>query len=289
MITVFADTDCDITKENYEDLGVKIISMPYFLGEKEIHPSEDDLPYDAHEFYEKLRGGLMPKTSGLSPETYINYFEPELKKGNDVLYIHFSSGMSGTFNAMNIAIGELKEKYPNRTITPFDTLGISILGLSIVKEMTDKLKSGATLEETIKYGEEERAHTACYFFANDLLFFKRSGRLSGMSAIAGTIFGVKPIITMNEEGKMVVVGKEAGRPNAVKHLVRTVKELGDDIKNHPFYVIGSDCDKFADELIRELKKEFGDDLKITTGSLNPTSGCHCGPSTLGLAFHSKHR
>lgn len=289
MITVFADTDCDVTKDNCEALGVKIISMPYFLGDKEIRPSEDDNPYDPHEFYEKLRQGLTPKTSGLSPATYIAYFEPELQKGNDVLYIHFSSGMSGTFNAMEIAIEELKTKYPERKIVTFDTLGISILGLSIVKEMTDKLKQGASLEETIKYGEEEKKHTACYFFANDLLFFKRSGRLSGMNAIVGTLFGVKPIIVMNDEGKMAVIGKEAGRPNAIKHLVNTVKKLGDDIKNHPFYVIGSDCAKFQDELCAALKKEFGEDLNIIQGSLNPTAGCHCGPSSLGVAFHAIHR
>lgn len=289
MIKLFVDTDSDVTGDIASELGAGLISMPYTIKGKEFFPYEDGKKIDFHHFYDELRHGNMPKTSGLSPETYIRYFEPEFKKGNDIFYVHFSSGMSGTFNAMNIAVEQLKETYPDRKFYSFDTLGISILALSQVKEIAAKLQSGASIEDTLKYAEEERKHTACYFYANDLIFFKRSGRVSGLSAVMGTIFGIKPIIVMNEEGKMVAVGKEPGRLNAVKHIVRTVEELGDDIKNHPFLLCHCDCENLAKELEKELKAKFGDDLKIETMMLNPTSGAHCGPSAMGIAFHAKHR
>ena len=116
MIILFTDTDTDMTPSVAKELGYNLISMPYSINEKEIYPYVDFNEFDYKSFYNLLRSGVLPKTSAISPVTYINYFEPFLKEGHDILYVHFSAAMSGTFSALHIAEEELKEKYPDRKI-----------------------------------------------------------------------------------------------------------------------------------------------------------------------------
>ena len=112
-LTLFADTDCDIRPEVAEEYGYRLISMPYTIDGKEVFPYETEKTFNPHAFYDRLRNGDIPKTAGLSPEKYISYFEPELQKGNDILYVHFSSKLSGTFNAMARQLQETLEEVEN--------------------------------------------------------------------------------------------------------------------------------------------------------------------------------
>ena len=125
MVTIFTDTDTDITLKEANEHNIKLISMPYIIGEKEIKPYVDFTEFDSSTFYNELRNGLVPTTCAINTEIYRQYFEAELKKGNDILYIHFSRNMSGSFNAMDLTINELKEEYPDRTIYTIDTKGIT--------------------------------------------------------------------------------------------------------------------------------------------------------------------
>ena len=168
MLVLFADTDMDLTKKEAKELGYKLISMPYSIGNDLIYPYDSWDEFKAHEFYEQLRGGTLPKTSSISEEKYVEYFEPEFKKGNDIFYVHFSRNMSGTFDAMDKAVEKLKEKYPERKFYEVDTLGISILGYIIAKEIADLFKDGKTVEEVLEWAKKEIKHYACYFFADDL-------------------------------------------------------------------------------------------------------------------------
>ena len=133
MLKIFTDTDTDITLEEAKKYGYDLISMPYVIDDKEIKPYEDFEVFDYEEFYNVLRKGVLPTTCAINPEKYREYFEPTLAEGHDILYVHFSKAMSGTFNAMNIALEELKEEYPDRTVYTIDTKGITILSLNIVK------------------------------------------------------------------------------------------------------------------------------------------------------------
>ena len=136
MFQLFTDTDTDITPEVANKYGYKLISMPYEMPDgTTVYPYEDFENFNYTEFYNKLRNGALPTTFAISPEKYIEYFEPCLKEGKDILYVHFSAAMSGTFNAMKLAIKELKEKYPNRTVYTIDTKAITILSYNIVKEI----------------------------------------------------------------------------------------------------------------------------------------------------------
>jgi DegV family protein with EDD domain len=263
--------------------------MPYSIGDKEVYPYEDFKEFKSHEFYEKLRKGTLPKTFAISPEKYMNYFEPEFEKGNDIIYISFSKAMSGTFNSMNIALEELKEKYPERKFYQIDTKGITIMSNIIVKEIGDMLINGKTPEEILEWSKTEIDHYATYFFADNLSFFRKSGRVTNLKGFMGDLFGVRPILNMNAEGMMTNIDKTKGRMGAILKLVEYVKTLGDDVKNYRVIIGHSDNLELAQKLEAELKKEFGDDLKTEFVIVNPTAGSHCGPDGIGVAFHSSRR
>lgn len=289
MLVLFADTDMDLTKKEAKELGYKLISMPYSIGSDLVYPYESWNEFKAHEFYEKLRNGTLPKTSSISEEKYLEYFESEFKKGNDIFYVHFSRNMSGTFDAMDKAVEKLKEKYPERKFYEVDTLGISILGYIIAKEIADLFKNGKTVEEVLEWAKKEVKHYACYFFADDLKFFKQSGRVSNLAGTMGTLLGIRPIIYMNDEGKMLNIGKEKGRFRAIEKLVGYFEELSVDPKEHRIILASADNDELVQEMKDKLEEKYGKGLKIETTTVNPTIGAHCGPDTVGLAFYAKHR
>lgn len=290
MYQLFTDTDTDVTPEIAAEYGYKLISMPYTLSDgKDVYPYEDFEKFDYKAYYDKLRGGEIPKTFALSPEKYIERFEPTLKEGKDILYVHFSAAMSGTFNAMNIAWQELKEKYPERKLFTVDTKGVTICSYNIVREIGDMAKNGATADEIIAWAEKEVDKFAVYFFADDLKFFGRSGRVSGLTAAMGGILGIRPIINMNSEGIMNSVSKAKGRRGAMKSLLEYVDRLQDDIKAHRVIIGHADACELAIEMENKLKFLYGEDLNTEIVVVNPTIGGHCGPDTVGVCFHAKHR
>ena len=289
MFTIFTDTDTDLTLKEANEYGYKLISMPYMINDKEVYPYEDFLEFDYHTFYESLRKGAMPKTNAISPLAYKKYFKEELEKGRDILYVHFSRAMSGTFNAMNIAIRELKEEYPERNIYTIDTKGITILSLNIVKEIGDLYKQGKSIEEILAWSDENIDHFATYFFADNLSFFRRSGRVSNFSGLMGNLIGIKPIIYMDEKGTMTNIGKERGRVNATNKLIQYVEELGLDLDKHRIIIGHTDSIDNANKIKELLINKFGDNLNIEIAVVNPTAGSHCGPDTVGICFYSKHK
>ena len=289
MLVIFTDTDCDITPSIAKEYGFELISMPYIINDKLIKPYVDFDVFESKEFYDTLRKGIIPTTCAINPEEYIEYFEPHFAKGDDILYIHFSKAMSGTFNAMNVALEELKEKYPERKFYSIDTKGITICSYTIIRTIGDMLKNGATIEEIFKWSETEIDKYAIYFYADDLTFFRRSGRVSGLAGIMGNLVGIHPIIYMDSEGYMKNIDKCRGRKQALNKLLDTVEELGEDIKNHRITIGSTDARDVLDLFIQMFKERFGEDVKFDLVDVNPTAGSHCGPNGLGICFHAKHR
>ena len=289
MLVLFTDTDTDITPAEAEKYGYKLISMPYSIDGETTYPYVDFETFDAHAFYDRLRGGVLPNTSAISEEQYRAYFEPVFAEGNDILYVHFSRAMTATFDAMDRAVEKLLMEYPERRFHEIDTKGITIGSLNIVLEVGDMYLAGKSVEEILEWSKTEVDKFAVYFFADDLRFFKHSGRVSGLAGTMGTLLGVRPIIHMDENGKMVSVGKEKGRAKAVARLVDTVEQLGDDVKGHRVIVAHTDSPDIAEEVIELLKERLGDGLRIETFDVNPTAGSHCGPNTVGVSFHAIHR
>lgn len=289
MYTLFTDTDTDITPELAKKYGYKLISMPYRIGNEEIFPYESFKEFEYHKFYDLLRKGTLPSTSGLSPQKYIEYFEPEFKKGNDILYVHFSSAMSGTFDAMRLAVQDLKERYPDREFHTIDTLGITLGSYNICLEIGELYKQGKSIEEIKAWADKEVQKYAIYFYADDLKFFAKSGRVSGLAAFFGGIIGIKPIIYMNSEGRMVTYAKAKGRIQTLTKIVDIMEELQDDMKSHRIIISHTDAQEIADTLAELIRKRFGEDTKIEFAVVNPTAGSHCGPNAVGVSFHALHR
>ena len=289
MLRLFTDTDTDITPAVAAEYGYRLISMPYSVDAKTVYPYVDFDEFESKKFYDMLRGGVLPTTSAISKERYIEYFEPEFAAGNDILYVHFSRAMTITFNAMDEAVAELKAKYPERKFYEIDTKGITTISYTIVREVGDLFKAGKTVEEVLEWAKTEVDKFAMYFFADDLKFFRRSGRVSGLAATMGTLIGIRPIIYMSQEGKMVSCGKEKGRLKAMEHLVQRVADLGEDFKGHRFSIGHTDAPELAEEVGKMIRERFGDDFPIDYVVCNPTAGSHAGPNGVGVCFHAKHR
>lgn len=289
MLVLFTDTDTDITPAVAAQYGYRVISMPYSIDCQTVYPFEDFDEFDSKTYYNTLRSGIIPKTGAISPDRYKQYFEPVFANGDDILYVHFSSAMSKTFDNMTIAVRDLQEQYPDRHFYTIDTLGISILSLTIVKEIGDMYHAGKTVEEILQWAKDEVQHFAVYFFADDLKFFRHSGRVSGLTASMGGLLGVRPIIYINEEGQMINIGRERGRGRAVQRLLAYVDELGDRISEHRILIAHADAPDIAEELETALRAKCGPDQQIETIIVNPTIGAHCGPNCVGVCFHAKHR
>ncbi len=289
MLILFTDTDTDMTPAKAAEYGYHLVSMPYSIDGKNVFPYEDFETFEPKPFYDRLRNGTLPKTSGLSEEKYKEYFEPHFAAGNDILYAHFSRSMSMTFDTMDKAVAELLAKYPERRFYTVDTKAISSLSYNVLCEIGDLYKAGATAEEILAWAEREVDRFAMYFFTDTLDFFHRSGRVGGISAAMGSLLGIRPIIHINDEGKMVSIGKAKGRAKAIDSLVSYMEELGDDIENHRVIIGTSDADDMVEVLLEAIHEKFGNRLQLEIVTVNPTGGSHCGPDGIGVSFHAKHR
>lgn len=289
MYINFVDSDSDVTLEWCKKYNFNMISMPYSIDGKEVFPYVDFKKFEYKKYYDLLRGGVLPNTSALNKDTYIKYFEPVLAAGNDVFYIHFSRKMSATFTSMDQAIDELLKKYPERKFLLVNTKAITALSYLICDECARRLKDGMSHEDVKKWVDEEALHFTIYFFADDLKFFKHTGRVSGLAATMGTVIGIRPIIYMNDEGSMVSISKAVGRQKAIDALINYVETLGDHLNDYKVVVGHTDSESIAKEIVQKLKNKFGSNLNIETVIVNPTAGAHCGPNGVGIAFHAIHR
>lgn len=197
--------------------------------------------------------------------------------------------MTSTFNAMRLALEELKTKYPERKFYSIDTKGITICSLNIVKEIGDLHNQGKSIEDILKCAKTEVDKFAIYFYADDLKFFARSGRVSGFSAMMGNLFNVHPIIYMDSDGVMKTHDKCRGRIQSLKKIIEYVDALQDHIKDHRVIIGHTDALQIAEQLGQLLRDKYGEDLRIEYVVVNPTAGSHCGPDGVGVCFHAKHR
>lgn len=288
MSRFFCDTNSELWFSCADKLGLDVIQMPYSLdGEEKAYDLGRNTDFKA--FYDALKNGADAKTQALNMQNYIDYFEPVLEGGEDIIYVHFSRNMSGTFAQMDSAIAYLKEKYPNRKISVVDTKLISIGEAMLVYESAKLWKSGATDEEVIKFVEDHRQKTAVYFMVKDLVQLKRGGRISAISYVAGTLLNIKPVLRVQEDGRLDKYCTAKGVKGGLKTIVQKVRELGDEIYSHPILIAHADAEDLANELKQMLIAEFGENLKIYIQPVGPTVGTHCGSGTVGIAFHSKSR
>lgn len=286
---LFTDTDTDMTPAVAAEYGYNLISMPYTLNGVDYYPYADGKEIDFKKFYDTLRSGAMPTTNALNMNKYLDYFEPVFASGKDILYVHFSRAMSGSFDQMDKAIELLKQKYPERQIYLIDTKGITVGSYNIVREAGDMYLDGKSAQEIVDWAKTEVEKFPAYFFVNDLTFFKRSGRVKSISAIMGNILGIRPILNMDSDGLMSPKFKARGLMGAIDKLMSIIDELQEDITKHRVIITHSDSMETVKLIEQKLLDKYGKDLKMEIVNVNPTAGSHCGPDGVGVSFHGIHR
>jgi len=283
---IFTDSACDIKPSLLENWGVPYINLSFRFEDEDKEYSNDGM--DIGVFYDRMRKGGIAKTSAINPDTFSIAFEEILKQGNDILYLAFSSGLSTTYNSARIAAEEVCEKYPDRKIIVVDTLCASA-GQGLLVYLTVKKKNdGASLEEVAEYAEKIKLNICHWFTVDDLVYLKRGGRVSSAVALVGTVLGIKPVLHVDNAGKIISVSKARGRKAALNALVEKCGELGSDIKDGSIFISQADCMDDANYISEQINAKFGGTVDVIT-DIGPVIGAHAGPGTIALFFVGKER
>ena len=285
---IITDSCANLTDKQIEDYGTEVISLKYYIEGKEFESYVKGEKTDYAETYRLLREKAMITTSLVSREGCDKTILPILEAGDDVLLITFSSGLSGTYQNIKLAAEDYKELYPERKIIVVDTLCAS-LGEGMAVHYAVKLKNeGKSIEEVADWLENNKLSICHIFTIDDLLFLKRGGRLSGTSAVFGTLLGIKPLLHMADDGKLYVTGKARGRAATLEHLINSVGERGIDIKNQDIFLVHGDCEEDAKFIEKEVKKRYGV-KNVVYNMIDPVIAAHAGPGTLAIFFIGKER
>jgi DegV family protein with EDD domain len=282
------DSDSDLPYSYVDELDMTMVYMPYIIDGKEYL---DDLGRGGKqkEYFDNMRAGATPVTSLLPQPVYEEYFEPVLQQGKDILFVAFSSQLSGTIRNIYAAREELLEKYPERKIVVVDTLSISAPQSILILKAHALYREGKSIEEVAAWLEENKLKAQAWFTVDDLVYLKRGGRISAMAAAVGGLLDLKPIITETKEGKLVSAEKVRGRKQALRMLVDKAVENIDDPANADVIILHADAPEDAVKLESKLKEKIPDLNKVETYYIGPVIGAHCGPGTVAVCFFGKER
>ena len=282
---VTVNSTIDLPKAWLEERGVPVIPLKYTMEDQTYVDMEG---LGSKDFFGKLREGKMAVTSQVNPEEARERMEPFLKEGKDILHLAFTSALSGTYNSMRLAAEELKEDYPERKIMIVDTkcacLGEGLLLYYVLQEK----ERGASIEEAYAYAEELKEHIGHYVTVDDLNHLHRGGRVSKTSAVLGTMVKIKPILTINEEGKLVVVAKERGRKKSMNTIVDMAVERTGTSKNDIIMITHGDCLEEAEYLAGLVREKMGVD-NILINNIGTVIGGHTGPGVLAVFALADHK
>lgn len=282
---IITDSCCDFTKEKYEALGLIAVPLTVnFRGETYPDRNDDSL----RDMYAGLRAGETATTSAANPEQWQEIMEPLLEKGEDILVLAFSSGLSTTYQSANIAAQELRERYPERTVSVVDSLCASLGQGLLAYYACKKRDEGMSLGELEQWLLDNRLHLCHWFTVDDLMYLKRGGRVSAATAIMGTMLNIKPVLHVDNEGHLINVGKARGRKASIQAMAKKVAELGAGFDNSVMFISHGDCREDAEYLAGLLKEQYGV-KEVYINYVGAVIGSHSGPGTLALFFLGEHR
>lgn len=283
---IITDSACDLPADMLAKMDVTTASLSVlFRGQDRLDTVEDG---KIKEIYDGLRAGENASTSAVNPEGWATVIEPVLAAGFDALVLGFSSGLSTTYQSAVIAAGELGEKYPQRKILVVDTLCAALGQGLLVWYACKKRDEGLGLEELAAWVEENKFHLCHWFTVNDLMYLKRGGRVSAATAVLGTMLSIKPVLHMDDAGKLINMEKARGRKASIEILANKVTELGGDYDNSTMFICHGDCLEDAKKLKELLEKRCAPE-HVFIGNLGAVIGSHAGPGTLSVFFMGKHR
>ncbi len=285
---IVTDGTADLTQEMIERLGIVSIPMSFEVeGRAYIHyPDAREL--SAHEFYEKLKQGSKSVTSLINTDTFLTVFEPLIKEGKDILYIAFSSALSGTYNSSLIAKEDLEEKYPEAKIVCFDSKCASVGEGLCVYTAAQLKQEGYTIEELNNWLEKNILNICHWFTVDDLFHLKRGGRVSALSAGIGTALNIKPVLHVDEEGRLIPMEKVRGRKKSIQALFTHMEATITDAEEQVIFIGHGDALEDAEYLVELIKERFPV-KEVIINYIGPVVGTHSGPGTIALFFFGTGR
>ena len=286
---ILSDASCNLSAQMMDDLGIVYKSLNLISEDgSETKNYLNDENFSFKGFYDRLRNKEHIKTSLLNVEQFTDAYKEILDGGNDVLAIIISSGISGTYQAAKIAADDLREQYPDRKIIVIDSLCASI-GHGLMVYYAAMMKNeGKSIDEVADFVYKNRLNMVHNFTVDDLFFLKRGGRLSGGVAVIGTILQIKPVLHVNNEGKLISLSKVNGRKKSINALFDALKDNVIDPENQVMAICHGDCLEDAEYLANKLRKEYNP-KDIIINYCDPVIAAHAGPGVLAVFYMGKER
>ena len=286
MIKLFTDTSANLPVSIIREYGIEVVPFSYTINGKEV-PYSAETDFNGKAFYEAMRAGAEVKTSMINVSDFIAAFEQWIAKGDAVIYVGMSGGISGTANSAKLAAEELLEKYPAAKIAAIDTYAASLGEGFLVIETAKMIERGDPFLKIVKKIELLRKNMCQFFTVDDLAYLRKGGRISGAAAVVGTVLNIKPILRGDENGKIVLCGKIRGFNKSMEALANKYDELVFD-KTADVGIAHADNPEGAQRLedILRAKGFSGELLKVV---YEPVTGSHVGPGTIALFFMGEHK
>lgn len=284
---ITTDNNADLPDEYYKEHNIDIVLFSYMIDDVIYDGVENSLSIE--EFYEKVRNGAMPCTQQVNPENSRIFLEKYVRKGMPVIHLSFSSGLSGTYNSVCMGANEIKEAYPDAKITVIDTLCASMGQGLLVHEVLKRQRAGMSYEELVEWIENNKLRIVHDVIADDLFHLHRGGRVSKFAAVVGTKLGVKPIIHLNSEGKLIPYSKQRHKSSAMRYLANNLDrriKVEDNLST--VAISHSACLEDAKKLATIIEKDprVGE---IIISDIGPTIGSHTGTGTIALFYFADNR
>lgn len=280
---ILTDSCCDLTAQMAQDLELTVVPLSVTIGGKsyENDLSGKALPFDT--CYSLLRQGQTATTSAVNVNQFIEAMEPILQAGKDILYLGFSSALSGTYSAGAVAMEQLAPLHQEAKLYSIDTLSASLGQGMLIYLAVQQKRAGKSIEEVRDFVQEQKLHLCHWFTVDDLKHLHRGGRVSATSAVLGTMLGIKPILHMDDEGRLIFMDKVRSRRNALKYLVQKMQETAIDPQRQTIFISHGDCIEDA-ELLASMIRERMSVQNVIINYVGPVIGSHSGPGTLALFF-----
>ena len=286
---IFATDSCsDLNSEMVEQMGLQIVPLSVEIEGNVYRHYPDERELSIKKFYTMLRDKKIAKTSLVNVGAFMEFFEPIVKAGDDVLYIGFSSALSGTLQSSKVAAEELRTQYPNSKIVIVDSLSASMGQGLLIWYAYQMKRAGKSIDEIAEWVEANKLNLCHLFTVDDLGTLKRGGRLSDTQAFLGALLKIKPILHVSNEGKLVPLKKARGREFSLVAMVDLIEERITDAENQTIFISHGDCLEEAKEVGKMVQDRFK--VKdIVYGYVGPVVGAHSGPGTIAVFFMGSHR
>jgi len=286
---IATDSCSSLPRKIVEEFDLRIIPFSYMVDDEEHIGYIEGGDLDLKPFYGQMRNGALTKTSQPSLGHALEFFRKLLETGKDILFIGFSSALSGGYETCSEAISMLAPDFPDQKIFSIDSRA-ACLGEGLLVYLACKEKQrGKTIEEVRDWTEQNKLKIAHWFTVDDLMYLFRGGRVSKTSAYAANMLNIKPVLHVDDEGRLIPMEKVMGRIKSIKKMIEHMAETGiAPLANQTVFICHGDCLKEAEKLARMLKERFNV-TDIMIGDMSPVIGAHAGPGTLGLFFLAEHR